>query len=297
MMKYKSKAWQCAAMGLCMVAFSYGALHLMNLYIGTMHHKVAILLTRIAATMLCFLFPAYIGLIQLSHRYKVRKISLLVQDLTSQHILSLSLLGVMLVCPASLLMDMVQATLQLFGVTLSQPAASVLDSSLFLPNLLGSAVIAPISEELFFRFYLILAFDYFGEAKAVWMSAFFFALAHGVNMAFLPHLLLGVLLGKLLLRTRSMAAPMLVHGCYNASLLLLSYSGAAGLLFGNTMFSYAVRLLGTVFCWRAYLKAYRKPASVYKLQRGAKLNKREIALIIVAILAMTAAGMTGVNAL
>ena len=139
--------------------------------------------------------------------------------------LCLAAAGALFVGPAALLAELPGAALRLCGVELAQTAASAPDSGLFLPMLLQSALLAPICEELFFRGYLMGAFARAGRGKAAAAAALLFAAAHGVDAAFLPRFLFGCLLGAMAQRTGSILAPMLMHGCYNAAVLLVSFSG------------------------------------------------------------------------
>ena len=145
-----------------------------------------------AGTLLCFLLPALAGLFMIDGDQSAM---LPMRSLSAQHVLFLSLTGVLLVCPMSLLAEMPNAALRLMGFALPERAAGTLDASLFLPCLLASGVLAPICEELFFRGYLMGVFTRFGRGRAIWCTALLFALAHGVDMAFLPRVLIGALLG------------------------------------------------------------------------------------------------------
>ena len=215
------------------------------------------------------------------------------RSLSAQHRLFLSLTGVLLVCPMSLLEEMPNAALRLMGFALPEQAAGAVDASLFLPCLLASGLLAPICEELFFRGYLMGVFARFGRGRAIWCTALLFALAHGVDTAFLPRALIGVLLGDAMARTGSIHAPMLVHGCYNIAIILINFSGASGLFTGYSMLSCAVRLMGTALCWGAYARACRARATrvAAEIQIG-RWKKKEIALLAAAVLATAAAVMT-----
>ena len=161
--------------------------------------------------------------------------------------------------------------------------------------LLVGAVTALVGfgEELFFRGYLMGVFTRYGRGRAVVSSALLFSLAHGVDMAFLPRVLIGALLGDAMARTGSILAPMLLHGCYNIAIILINFSGASGLFTGYSMLSYAVRLMGTALCWGAYARACRARATrvAAEIQIG-RWKKKEIALLAAAVLATAAAVMT-----
>lgn len=243
-----------------------------------------------AGTLVCFLLPALAGLYLIDGDQSAM---LPMRSLSAQHRLFLSLTGALLVCPMSLLADFPGAALRLMGFALPERAAGALDASLFLPCLLASGVLAPICEELFFRGYLMGMFARFGRGRAVWCTALLFALAHGVDMAFLPRALIGALLGAMTMRTGSILAPMLLHGCYNIAIILINFSGASDLFTGYSMLSCAVRLMGTALCWGAYARACRARATrvAAEIQIG-RWKKKEIALLAAAVLATAAAVMT-----
>ena len=226
-------------------------------------------------TLVCFLLPALAGLFLIDGDQSAM---LPMRSLSAQHVLFLSLTGALLVCPMSLLAEMPNAALRLMGFALPERAAGTLDASLFLPCLLASGLLAPICEELFFRGYLMGVFTRFGRGRAIWCTALLFALAHGVDMAFLPRALIGALLGDAMARTGSILAPMLVHGCYNIAIILINFSGASDLFTGYS---------------GAYARACRARATrvAAEIQIG-RWKKKEIALLAAAVLATAAAVMT-----
>ena len=243
-----------------------------------------------AGTLVCFLLPALAGLLLIDGDQSAM---LPMRSLSAQHRLFLSLTGALLVCPMSLLAEMPNAALRFMGFALPEQAAGAANASLFLPCLLASGLLAPICEELFFRGYLMGVFARFGRGRAVWCTALLFALAHGVDTAFLPRVLIGALLGDAMARTGSILAPMLLHGCYNIAIILINFSGASGLFTGYSMLSCAVRLMGTALCWGAYARACRARATrvAAEIQIG-RWKKKEIALLAAAVLATAAAVMT-----
>lgn len=246
-----------------------------------------------AGTLVCFLLPALAGLFLIDGDQSAM---LPMRSLSAQHRLFLSLTGALLVCPMSLLADFPGAALRLMGFALPERAAGALDASLFLPCLLASGVLAPICEELFFRGYLMGVFTRYGRGRAIVSSALLFSLAHGVDMAFLPRALTGALLGTITMRTGSLFAAMLVHGCYNIAIILINFSGASGLFSGYSMLSCAVRLMGSALCWGAYARACRArmPRVTAEIRIGG-FKKKEIMLLAAATLATAAAvAITGV---
>ena len=237
-----------------------------------------------AGTLLCFLLPALAGLFLLDGDQH-RMIAL--RALSAQHVLCLAAAGALFVGPAALLAALPGAVLRLCGVELAQTAVSAPDSALFLPMLLQSALLAPICEELFFRGYLMGAFAGAGKGKAIVAAALFFAAAHGVDAAFLPRFLFGCLLGLMMRRTGSILAPMLMHGCYNAAVLMMSFSGLT--LGGNSLIFCALGLMSAVLCFAMMARVYLARANRAPVEWGGKLTRKEVAKVAAAVLAVIAA--------
>ena len=237
-----------------------------------------------AGTLLCFLLPALAGLFLIDGDQSAM---LPMRSLSAQHVLFLSLTGALLVCPMSLLAEMPNAALRLMGFALPERAAGTLDASLFLPCLLASGVLAPICEELFFRGYLMGAFAKAGRGRAIAAAALLFAAAHGVDAAFLPRFLLGCLLGGMARRTGSILAPMLMHGCYNAAVLLLGFAGAS--FAGRSLLFCALGLLSAVLCFAMVARVYLARANRAPVVWGGALSRKETAKVAAAVLAVIAA--------
>ena len=244
-----------------------------------------------AGTLLCFLLPALAGLFLLDGDQHQM---LALRALSAQHVLCLAAAGALFVGPAALLAELPGAALRLCGVELAQTAVSAPDSALFLPMLLQSALLAPICEELFFRGYLMGAFARAGRGKAVAAAALLFAAAHGVDAAFLPRFLFGCLLGLMARRTGSILASMLMHGCYNAAVLMIGFSGVS--LGGSSLLFCALGLLSAALCFAMVARVYLARANRAPVDWGGALNGREIAKVAVSVLAVIAAVIiTGVT--
>ena len=278
-----------AALFLTLASFA-GLILLGILRLAVQMNALSSVALGVAGTLVCFLLPALAGLLLIDGDQSAM---LPMRSLSAQHVLFLSLTGVLLVCPMSLLAEMPNAALRLMGFALPEQAAGAANASIFLPCLLASGLLAPICEELFFRGYLMGVFARFGRGRAIWCTALLFALAHGVDTAFLPRVLIGALLGDAMARTGSILAPVLLHGCYNIAIILINFSGASGLFTGYSMLSCAVRLMGTALCWGAYARACRARATrvAAEIQIG-RWKKKEIALLAAAVLATAAAVMT-----
>ena len=118
-------------------------------------------------------------------------------------------------------------------------------------------------------------------------QALLFAAAHGVDAAFLPRFLLGCLLGGMARRTGSILAPMLMHGCYNAAVLLLGFAGAS--FAGRSLLFCALGLLSAVLCFAMVARVYLARANRAPVVWGGALSRKETAKVAAAVLAVIAA--------
>lgn len=124
----------------------------------------------------------------------------------------------------------------LLGATPAPTLPLTLDPAGALLNLLAAVVVAPIWEETFFRGYATTAWAAaLGSRAAIVRGALFFAVIHvltisagsfdeGIRVAligFAARLPVGLVLGWVFLRRRSLAAPVALHATYNALPLLL----------------------------------------------------------------------------
>lgn len=110
------------------------------------------------------------------------------------------------------------ASQQVLVALLAQPGTEA-----FIANLLVIAILAALSEELFFRGTLQpLLHRAFGGHAAVWTTAVIFALVHMEFTAIIPRVFLGAVLGYLYLYTRSIWIPVLGHSLNNALAVVLA---------------------------------------------------------------------------
>jgi len=130
----------------------------------------------------------------------------------------------------------------LLGVAPTAPLPPARDSGGILVNLLVAAVLAPLWEELFFRGFATTAWARTaGPRAAIIRGAVFFALIHVITLAgsdfgtairialiaFVIRLPVGLVLGWVFLRRRTLVAPIALHATYNAIPVLLVALGAA----------------------------------------------------------------------
>ena len=124
----------------------------------------------------------------------------------------------------------------LLGVAPSAPLPPAEDAAGVLVNLFVAAVLAPFWEEVFFRGFVTTAWARTaGPRAAIIRGALFFALIHVITLAgsdfdtatrtaliaFAIRLPVGLVLGWVFLRRRTLVAPIALHATYNAIPVLL----------------------------------------------------------------------------
>lgn len=215
-------------------------------------------------------------------------------SLSRAQILWLALLGAAMTAPASLFENVRQTVLG-WGMRVPQAMHPVMPSYILL-RIIKSALIVPVLEELFFRGYLEGALERYGRLRAAIVSALCFAAVHmggkgAAPLQWLQFAAMGLLFSALRIKTGSLLAPMLVHGCYNGALLLLGCMGFDDWLTRLSFISCAVRApmcLGFVYCLR---RAWTARGTRGKLQPMEKMTKKEKALVIAAAAAAFAAAL------
>lgn len=209
----------------------------------------------------------------------------------------LTLTGVLAICPATLTADVLRS---LFSGAQTAGQTSVSPIGVFLLTALKSGLLAPVMEELFFRGYLMHALERYGKERALLAAAICFALVHlggrgglpgyGMLLVYVP---LGVLFGALEMRTGSLIAPMLVHACYNLTLIFASSVGLGALFDGLTLISCALRLGGCAAFAYCLRRAWTARGTAARLQPMERLTKSELALVAAAAVLAVAAGVLG----
>lgn len=282
-------------LGACFVMAVYRALSTLNGMAVIWPTHLFGLMLEVLVTLLAFGGGAYLGLCVLEgdqRRILPRGV------LSRAQILWLSLLGVLLVAPMTLSANLLDKLTHPQWPAAQPMTLFVQPPGVFLLTALKSALLVPVLEELFFRGYLLGALERFGRWRAALVSALCFAFVHvggkgGWEYIGLMYAAMGLLLALVRLRTGSLLAPMLVHACYNLTLIVLSCT-AVGWLFENlTLFTCALRLglcISFVYCLRRAWLARRTNAQMNLME---KLTKKEMALVIAAIVLVLAAGVLG----
>ena len=88
-------------------------------------------------------------------------------------------------------------------------------------------------------------------------------------------------------RTGSILAPMLMHGCYNAAVLLLGFAGAS--FAGRSLLFCALGLLSAALCFAMVARVYLARANRAPVVWGGALSRKEKAKLAAAVLAVIAA--------
>ncbi len=89
-------------------------------------------------------------------------------------------------------------------------------------QLLFIAVLTPIGEEFAFRGVIATALERYGAWVSVIGSTVIFALAHGINLALIPAIVVGAINGLLLVRTKSVWPGVIVHAVNNGMATVVS---------------------------------------------------------------------------
>lgn len=282
-------------LGVCWVMAFYRMINTLNStgFIWPTH--VFGLMLEALVTLLAFGGGAYLGLCVLDGDQK----KMLPRGVLSRaQTLWLVLMGVLLVAPMTLGADVLDKIMHPQWPA-AQPFGSFVNApGVFLLTILKSALLVPVLEELFFRGYLLGALERFGRWRAALVSALCFAAVHvggkgGWEYIGLMYAAMGLLLAALRLRTSSLLAPMLVHGCYNLTLIILSELGIGWFFENLTLFTCVLRLgmcAAFVYCLRRAWLARRVSGQIGRMER---LTKKELALVIAAIVLTLAAAILG----
>lgn len=272
-------------LGVCFVISALRSMHMTNIpaSLGWIWSLMEMLLT-----LACFGGGAYLGLCVLDGDH--RKI-VPMRKLSRAQLLWLSLLGVLAVCPVSLISDLTQA---LTHAVYPAAQSTLRSSEQFVQTVLKSALLAPVCEELFFRGYLLHALAPQGKLRAAVVVSLCFALVHPLD-GFVPLMCLGMLLGWMALHTQSVLAPVLVHGAYNLALILADHLGLQSLFAGWSLLNCAVRLAGCAAFIAVLRRAYvaRAAGGEFVLWEGGKPTRREWALLGAMALLLLAAMIVG----
>jgi len=242
-----------------------------------------------AGALVFYALPAYLGLYELDGD---QTHLLMKNKLSSAQTMWFALCGVLLVGPSLLLSGVMEALVKSFGAAPAQAAGSA-DASLLMPLLLGSAVIAPACEEVFFRGYLLGVFARVGRGRAAVLTALLFALAHGAGLEMLSLFGMGLLFAAAAYRAQSLIAPVIMHMAYNAAIVLLAVCGAGPLFSIGNPFSALLLLAVCAGFVCAISRAWRAQGVFEQVQLPhGKMNWRALWPLLLAVLLAIAAQLT-----
>lgn len=104
---------------------------------------------------------------------------------------------------------------------------NIITSGSFGLILLSSGILAPVIEELIFRYFIINLFKDKSIKKAIFVSSFLFGLAHMNIIQSSYAFVLGLVLGYIYVRTEfNLSASILVHLVINSTSILYEYAGS-----------------------------------------------------------------------
>lgn len=281
-------------LGACFVMAVYRALSTLNGMAVIWPTHLFGLMLEVLVTLLAFGGGAYLGLCVLEgdqRRILPRGV------LSRAQILWLSLLGVLLVAPMTLGANLLDKLTHPQWPAAQPMTLFVQPPGVFLLTALKSALLVPVLEELFFRGYLLGALERFGRMRASLVTAVCFAAVHmggkggSSDYVCLLYVAMGLLLAAVRLHTDSLFAPVLVHACYNLTLLVLGKMWLGWVFENLTLFTCALRLglcIPFVFCLK---RAWRARGVRTQARPMEKLTKKEMVLVIAAIVLVLAAGV------
>jgi hypothetical protein len=225
-----------AVIALTLVAgFALGALHIVSSGPGAVIASVAIsALISLGVVALVVVSPGALSWRQMGFRLPAPGEGSVLSDVAW---------GVGLAIPTLFGTALLAALLvAILGVTPEAPLPPAEDTAGALVNLLVAAIVAPLWEEAFFRGFATTAWERAaGPRAAIVRGAVFFALIHVITLvgsdfgtamraaliAFAVRLPVGLVLGWVFLRRRTLVAPIVLHATYNGIPLLLVALGAA----------------------------------------------------------------------
>lgn len=133
------------------------------------------------------------------------------------------LLALVCVYAASAVDSLWVMLLHLFGLHEPETTVAAASSAGLTLQIIGTAAVPAVCEELLFRGMVFSAFERRGTRSAIWVSAALFALMHG-NLFGLPaYFLMGAISAFIVYALDSLYAGMLFHTVYNTAILVLMY--------------------------------------------------------------------------
>ena len=203
--------------------------------------QLLVLLALMAAALLCI--PLYYRW----YRYHIRfKKHIMIKE-------ALSYKNVIVVCILGITINLLIASLvEIFNVTLYFPnyndsISIFLDGNMILSSILV-IFLAPITEELIHRG---IVYEYFKKSGnkmiANIVQASLFAIVHGNMLQILYSFVLGLLLGYIYEKYKSIYAPILTHGFFNATSIINSFIFSDEMANNNLIMTIVCIVSGIIF--------------------------------------------------
>lgn len=174
------------------------------------------LYVQIAAAIISFFIYLFITRLRKQNIFKVCSF----RDTETANLVISSILGISLVLPVSLLMNLVP--FKDISIKTQESINSIVEGNSIFVVILALGIIAPFIEELIFRGLIFSELKRIMPIPAVILvQAFLFAIYHGNLYQTIYAFFLGIVLGYVLYKTGSIVAPILIHIFYNTSNILI----------------------------------------------------------------------------
>ena len=117
---------------------------------------------------------------------------------------------------------MLSGLAKVFSDELNQYSQMVYQNQILI-EIIGIGILSPITEELLFRRLIFSRFEeYYGTMSALIFSSFIFAMTHGNTIQGIYAIIVGLILGYVYYRYRSLLAPILLHVSANIVSVIVS---------------------------------------------------------------------------
>lgn len=199
------------------------------------------------------------------------------QDFTVGKAVQYMTIGIGLQCVAGIVYSILSWLMSQNGMEMTEVDFSYFSSAKStIVVALYTCILAPVTEELLFRGFLMKTLSKVSIRFGIVMSALLFGLMHGNVGQFLLGFLVGMFLGKIVARHNSLLPSILVHAAINTMSFVLSLGqefladGIGAAVFGILALGYyAISLVGVIF-W--FLKERKYPLP-YPTQKQATRNR------------------------
>ena len=152
-------------------------------------------------------------------------------------------------------------------------------------ELIYACIMAPVTEELFFRGMLLRVFSKANQRFAVFATAFFFGLAHGNLPQFALAFMLGIVLGHIALKHGSLIPSIIVHIFINTFATVSSYAEEGTALSGVLNLLLIAAFFAGIVLLAVFRKSDRLPSTTpLQARRGISIAITAPAFVVSAIL-------------